>query len=189
MSDPHETLARIRAQAEKATEGPWEVGDRYHCQSADKCDCRPDYGPLVDTYQHEAWGAMHVHRADEPWWNEGVLFREPGAPPGEVGREIIREDSEFIAAARTTVPALLDALEKVLELHRPVGEEVIPWDCAEGDCDHEDDEHPLDTVTLCGECYRLAVEVSPYYGENGCSAVLWPCPTVKAITDALDTNH
>lgn len=77
------------------------------------------------------------------------------------------------------------ALSAALELHRPVDEEVIPWDCAEGDCDHEDDEHPLDTVTLCEECYRLAAEVSPYYGENGCSAVLWPCPTAATITAAL----
>ena len=30
------------------------------------------------------------------------------------------EDREFIAHARTDVPALLDALEKVLELHQPV---------------------------------------------------------------------
>lgn len=164
MSDPRETLARIRAQAGAATEGPWEV-EFYWDDTAG--------------YEVEAITAGGTKGVIAPPWNS----------QGGVGIEVTTADAEFIAAARTTVPALVDALEKVRELHQPVGEEVIPWDCAEGDCDHEDDEHPLDTATLCGECYRLAVEVSPYYGESGCSAVLWPCPTFKAITDALDTNH
>ena len=168
MSDPRETLARIRAQADAATEGPWELEFYWDDTTGDEVEAIM------------AGGAKAV--IAPPWYRQG-----------EEGIEVTTVDAEFIAAARTDVPWLLEqvelrdkALEAVLELHRPVGEEVIPWDCAEGDCDHEDDEHPLDTVTLCGECYRLAVEVSPYYGENGCSAVLWPCPTVKAITDALD---
>ena len=160
MSDPRETLTRIRARADAATEGPWEHG---------QCEPCGGRGRLDVTIWGRRGNALVASWCDDDEFNSA--------------------DVEFIAAARTTVPALVDALEAVLELHRPVGEEVIPWDCAEGDCDHEDDEHPLDTVTLCGECYRLAVEVSPYYGENGCSTVLWPCPTVKAITDALDTNH
>lgn len=165
MSDPRETLAHIRAQVDAATEGPWEwAGKQVESFPQGENSLIAQGDPereVIGSWGYDAWG---------------VDVENPA-------------DAEFIAAARTTVPALLDALEKVLELHQPVGEEVIPWDCAEGDCDHEDDEHPLDTATLCGECYRLAVEVSPYYGENGCSAILWPCPTVKAITDALDTSH
>ena len=103
-------LDEIEARANAATEGPWEVGDRYHCQAADMCDCAPDRGPLIDTYQHPKWGTMHVHRKDEPWWNEGVLFRKAGGPPGEVACDLAAEDAEFIASARTTVPALLDLL-------------------------------------------------------------------------------
>ena len=107
-------LDKIEARTNAATEGPWEVGDRYHCQAADMCDCAPDRGPLIDTYQHPEWGTMHVHRKDEPWWNEGVLFRKAGGPPGEVARDLATEDAEFIAHAREDVPRMVDALRGVL---------------------------------------------------------------------------
>ena len=164
MTDPRETLARIRAQADAATDGPWEVGDRYHCQAADMCDCAPDRGPLIDTYQHPEWGTMHVHRKDEPWWNEGVLFRKAGGPPGEVARDLAKEDAAFIAASRTTVPALLDALEKVLELHQPV----------------------TDGMGFTEDGYG---GISPACSSCGTSdeyAVPYPCPTVTAATTALE---
>lgn len=125
MSDPHETLARIRAQAAAATEGPWR----------------------------------HVS-----------IFEEGGFVEDDDGRDIFRwieddagticatdPDAEFIAASRTTVPALVDALEAVLKVHRP---------------DH------VESRDLCASCFGWDSE-----------PVLWPCPTVKAITDALDTNH
>ena len=94
------------------------VGDRYHCQAADMCDCAPDRGPLIDTYQHPKWGTMHVHRKDEPWWNEGVLFRKAGGPPGEVACDLATEDTEFIAHSRTDVPDMAAALRAVLKLHK-----------------------------------------------------------------------
>ena len=156
-------LNEIEARANAATEGPWEVGDRYHCQAADMCDCAPDRGPLIDTYQHPEWGTMHVHRKDEPWWNEGVLFRKAGGPPGEVACDLATEDAEFIAAARTTVPALLDALEKVLALHPRVV--VLTADPEFGRM--EDD-------AICGACIVNH------------EAADWPCPNVRAITTALD---
>lgn len=158
MNNPRETLNRIRKQADAATEGPWEVGDRYHCQAADMCDCAPGHGPLIDTYQHPEWGTMHVHRKDEPWWNEGVLFRKAGGPPGEVARDLAPEDAEFIASARTTVPALLDALESVLELHAPFGGSDRGGDIR------------------CSGCYDSRYGVFEPY----------PCELVEAITTALD---
>ena len=72
-------------------------------------------------------------------------------------------DAEFIAAARTTVPALLDALEKVLELHPRVV--VLHADPEFGQM--EDD-------AICGACI---VNHEP---------ADWPCPNVRAITTALD---
>lgn len=74
MLDPRETLTRIRAQADAATEGPWELlGDGEYVS-----------GP-------------------------GILVA-----PDDGG--VTSADAEFIAAARTTVPALLDLADAVLDL-------------------------------------------------------------------------
>ena len=68
MTDPRETLARIRVQADAATEGPWRVS--------------------MDRIDHPGKSVFAV--AYDVGWDE---------------------DAEFIAAARTTVPALADALD------------------------------------------------------------------------------
>ena len=124
MTDPRETLARIRAQADAATEGPWELlGDGEYVS-----------GP-------------------------GILVA-----PDDGG--VTSADAEFIAAARTTVPALLDALEKVLELHQPV----------------------TDGMGFTEDGYG---GISPACSSCGTSdeyAVPYPCPTVTAITTALEAT-
>ena len=121
MTDPREALARIRAQADAATEGPWELlGDGEYVS-----------GP-------------------------GILVA-----PDDGG--VTSADAEFIAAARTTVPALLDALEKVLALHPRVV--VMAADPEFGQM--EDD-------AICGACIVNH------------EAADWPCPNVRAITTALD---
>ena len=83
------------------------------------------------------------------------------------GGEVFTEgDAEFIAAARTTVPALLDALEKVLELHQPV----------------------TDGMGFTEDGYG---GISPACSSCGTSdeyAVPYPCPTVTAITTALEAT-
>ena len=125
MNDPREALARIRAQADAATEGSWELlGDGEYVS-----------GP-------------------------GILVA-----PDDGG--VTSADAEFIAAARTTVPALLDALEAVLEIHQDGGE-------SQG---YLDDGSYGDMPHCCTECGSL--------GEYG---VLWPCPTVEAITTALEAT-
>ena len=121
MTDPRETLARIRKQADAATEGPWELlGDGEYVS-----------GP-------------------------GILVA-----PDDGG--VTSADAEFIAAARTTVPALLDALEKVLALHPRVV--VMAADPEFGQM--EDD-------AICGAC------IVDYEAAD------WPCPNVRAITTALE---
>ena len=95
MTDPRETLARIRAQADAATEGPWEVNG-------------PDR-PWA-TISHGSDSILHAYEQHHPYC-EGC---ECGDPRSEVA--LSDEDAEFIAAARTDVPALLDALEKVMAL-------------------------------------------------------------------------
>lgn len=64
-------------------------------------------------------------------------------------------DAEFIAAARADLPRALAALRKVLEMHVPEGREELDGYF----------------VTLCRECAENV--------EEG------PCPSVRAITDAL----
>lgn len=121
MTDPRETLNRIRKQANNATEGPWQTDTSAHVLTVDNT---PNFVALC---------------ADPDYSDAGV------------------PDAEFIAAARTTVPALLDALEKVLELHHP-----IPGTTT--------DRHGVRDTTFCDHCLHPA----------------YPCPTVEAITIALE---
>lgn len=67
------------------------------------------------------------------------------------------------------------AIERVKELHRCEREEVLPWACYNGDCDHED-ECPLVECDSCRECSRIALDVNDEAG-----VVVWPCRTIKAI--------
>ena len=121
MTDPRETLNRIRAQAAAATEGPWELLGGGEYVSGPDILVAPDDGGVTSA------------------------------------------DAEFIAAARTTVPALLDALEKVLALHPRVV--VMAADPEFGQM--EDD-------AICGAC------IVDYEAAD------WPCPNVRAITTALE---
>ena len=135
MTDPRETLARIRKQADAATPGPWEAKHHHH----------------TATERHVVSEIPRVAECEGD--GGGGLYRG--------------EDAEFIAAARTTVPALLDALEAVLEIHQDGGE-------SQG---YLDDGSYGDMPHCCTECGSL--------GEYG---VLWPCPTVEAITTALEAT-
>lgn len=123
MTDPRETLARIRAQADAATAGPWEADGSAHVLAAGSTP------------------TFVARCADPDWSDAGVL------------------DAEFIAAARTTVPALVDALEKVLELHSPLAGRPF-WDAG----------------IRCSGCYDSYYDVYEPY----------PCELVKAITTALE---
>ena len=83
MRDPREILARIRAQADAATEGPWTA--EYSGEQGN-CVLPPGYQST-----REAVAVTRLLSA--------------------------QADAEFIAAARTTVPALLDLAEAVLKRH------------------------------------------------------------------------
>ena len=81
----------------------------------------------------------------------------------DIGPTSDKEWELCATAARTTAPALLDALEKVLELHPRVV--IMAADPEFGQM--EDD-------AICGACIVDH------------EAADWPCPTVEAITTALD---
>ena len=114
--------------------------------------------------------------ATEGPWRHISIFEVGGFVENPHGRELFDwaqddagticapdPDAEFIAHARTTVPALLDALEKVLELHPRV---VVL---------HADPEFGrMEDDAICGACIVNH------------EAADWPCPNVRAITTALD---
>ena len=136
MRDPRETLACIRNQAENATEGPWAP---WRDQ---------DGAPHMN-------GLLMVGNADAvipegEFWVEDVDINP-------VAHTYLPEDREFIAASRTTVPALLDALDNVLKLHRK--------------SDHT----------------RAIGSPRADRAEHYCVADQqpWPCPTDVAVTAAL----
>lgn len=135
MTDLNDTLTQIKARAEEATEGPWEVYDANEGMFPPR--------PLWSV-DNEA-NRSHEDYGDEDYWPAIDLHLETGA----------KEDAEFIAAARDNVPRLVEALEAVLELHRPEPFEDEP------------------TAFFCVECQRAQL--------NG----TYPCPTVRALTDKL----
>ena len=96
------------------------------------------------------------------------------------------EDREFRDKAPTVLHAALDALEAVLELHKPV--DVWEIDPKNGTWVHRDDERVILT-RLCRECtpefVLEKVEDSEYTPVFHGVEVEWPCPTVTAITTAL----
>ena len=110
--------------------------------------------------------------------NDGLFYGDSGydAPiTTETG-----DDAEFIAHARTDVPDLVAALRAVLDLHREARNDVDrtpPCPHCHGEPGvHEcgcwaDEKWP----TVCAVCME---------GTKGAS-VAWPCPTVRAIEEAL----
>ena len=95
-----------------------------------------------------------------PWelLGDGEYVSGPGILVAPDDGGVTSADAEFIAAARTTVPALLDALEKVLELH-----ESFEGSDSGGDL-------------RCSGCYDSRYGVFEPY----------PCELVEAITTALE---
>ena len=124
MTDPRETLNRIRKQADAATWGTWATWKDQDSTDWEVLGAHDDYGN-----------------------------------PALIASEVEGEDAEFIAAARTDVPRLVDALEAVLAMHTPKDN---------------------GRVTPCCSCEQW-IESSD---DEAC--IEYPCPTVEAITTALE---
>ena len=147
-------LDQIEARANAATEGPW-TPDEY-------TEVDPD-------------GFYELSRviAPDPDGDDRCAI-------GVVHTGILRPDADFIAAARTDVPALVAALRAVLDLHREARNDVDrtpPCPHCHGEPGvHEcgcwaDEKWP----TVCAVCME---------GTKGAS-VEYPCATVRAIEEAL----
>ncbi len=136
MTDPRETLARIRAQADAATDGPW--------------------APWLDQDGAKHMGGLLMVGNAEAVIPDGEEFVDE-VDVNPIAHVYTPWDRTFIAASITDVPRLVDALEKVLNLH--VKAQPIPaaYGTQEGG----------DYCVTCAED--------------------WPCPTVTAITQALST--
>ena len=133
MSDLKQTLARIRKQVEAATEGPW---NHY------------SINPRI-TPEHAVYSMP--------------LDADPLARSSEIAGSVAPRDAEFIAASRTVIPTLLDALDAALDLHKPA-----PCTVTDG--------RGVSEATVCEHCLNPD----------------WPCETVavisakmKEVSDAL----
>ena len=104
-------------------------------------------------------GPWFPNRYSDDWEVCGEL--DDNGNPALVASEAVETDAEFIAHARTDVPALVAALYEVLDQHQRV---VLPTYLPIG---------RMEDVSICGVC---TVEGEP---------ADWPCPTVTAIRHHL----
>lgn len=159
---------------------------------------RAEWWALADAAIEGPWEAERIlhrpHDGDRHWCWEVTLDEQPFIDCIREDEMDARETAEFIAASRQAVPALLDALDqvererdeaeaavqRVRDLHAPRVEEAITGACAEEECDH-DGPCPTTPFTVCAECWRIAEASDPYFSERGIHAVLYPCPTMRAL--------
>lgn len=99
-------------------------------------------------------------------------------------------DAEFIAAARTAVPALIAelreahaTLERVRQVHRKFEMFEHADSCENFDDDHRDERHFTDADD-CAEYYCADLHIGDRCvmcrsGDE--ERVPWPCPTIKAL--------
>ena len=134
MTDIQAWLDEARALADQATEGPWEADG------------------------HEI--TQHWSRP-EPW--QTIVGAEVACMAycygGSAEGVESDKDAAFIADARTRLPQALNAIQAVLDLHKPEEYDGYP--------------HSPDGV-MCAVCLTEYNE----YEE-------WPCPTVRAIQNAI----
>lgn len=72
-------------------------------------------------------------------------------------------------------PSTVDERLNAVALHKPVIEWVVPIECDDGECEHEDGNHPEVPMTICEHCQTIRDE------ENDESLRRpWPCDTAKA---------
>ena len=112
-------------------------------------------GPWGEYLPNPIYGTYEVAEATKGYLGDAV------ARCGDV--EAAR-NAAFIAASRVAVPALLDAVQAVLDLHQP------EWGC--GNPSH------TNPSVGCPECFLACA----------CGDDVYPCPTVRTITDALTTG-
>lgn len=161
-------LAEIRARVDAATEGPWRAS-------------------VVATYVD----------ADGRRSGKGGVYPggDQGSPPLFLTMGWLATDAEFIAASRTDLPALLAAVQAVLELHRAV---PIYDECECESPSPEDGRHKYisEVGVTCNRLYVVCREccIDDEYQKEDCAnyhnhdPLGSNCSTVRAITAALEVQ-
>lgn len=118
-----EELIRIKVRAEKATPGPWRVGEPGFRCTLDHGQGSGGHGKSHCRYTFQGWN-------DDEYWHK-YIHRDVGFTPASEAHDAqlvagtwdyeeggIRraDDSEFIAHARTDVPALVAEVERLRAL-------------------------------------------------------------------------
>ena len=117
--------------------------------------------------------------------DEEIFSAYADAEFGTPSVEVLIGWDRWLAARDARVRA--EAVAPVLALHKPREEQVVTGDCAAEDCEHEG-ECPTVAFAVCAECYRVAADAYPYFGERGISSVEYPCPTVRAASIEQETQ-
>ena len=140
MTDPMtpERLAEIEARANAATEGPWswyapEPSEVYHDLADCMCQTSGSEWEFVGLTP-----AGHLHLRHEEHQINGPDGRSiTGNYFDEVGGILVREDRDFMAAARTDVPALVAEvrrLQAAVANWQSWADNVVPRCCC-GNCE------------------------------------------------------
>ena len=143
MTDTQEWIDKGKALTDQATQGPWQT---------DGCEV-----------------TQHWSRP-EPW--QTIVDTEVSCMDycyGGSAKGVERyEDAEFIADARTRLPQALNALQAVMEIHKPF----------QAYADHGMDGESLHRFVLrCDGC------------EESGGIEDYPCPTVRAIQTELERKE
>ena len=140
-------LADLRVLCERATPGPWRIRKFYHSHFAGSPACLAECGagwtprrvwrdptstyPDVDTHEMEQGSSF-----EEMLGPDGVILFGVGQDYDDYGTGPSDDNAAFIAAARTWLPVMIEALDA---------------------CDHlicPKDYHTIGCVCPCPECSR-----------------------------------
>jgi len=176
VTDARTYLAGIKERADAATAGPWRWDESFGDEGDTGLALTSDSGAeVVGAYNHHC-----------------CSFRDDPS--------VEDNDAEFIAHSRTDLPRVADALLAVLELHKVETRWTHPewtgsFDTREEAAEYDYDEAMGDvekshvgSFEICAECGRVESEQLSDAGDGDWSyrESLWPCRTVKAITEALE---
>jgi hypothetical protein len=113
---------------------------------------------------------------------ENAIVDGMGDPAAEALNRVRCAAWQFVdppgAAEDVARRAINAALQPTRELHSKLVVKAVV--CPE-DCEEHDDDCPLIDVAICRGCYRLGLEVHPYFEESSIAAVMWPCATAHLV--------